>query len=90
MNWFERWHEIGREGAKWQEEFLEKYFNPNTYTGIFKAMLYWVVLWYVLCHFYDIMDWFHDLMGGDNPTRLSRRRSAGSDCVRPLYVAREF
>ena len=64
MNWFERRHEIGRQGAKRQDEFLEKYFNPNTYTGIFKAMLFWGVVWYVLWNFYDIMDWFHDLTGG--------------------------
>ena len=92
MNWFERWHEIGREGAKWQEEFLEKYFNPNTYTGIFKAMLYWVVLWYVLCHFYDIMDWFHNLTGGrqSDPVKPSQvswvRLCASVMCFPPILL----
>ena len=63
MNWFERWHEIGREGAKRQNKFIEKYFDSNTYTGILCGLLYWWIGWYVLYHFYDIMDWFHDLTG---------------------------
>ena len=64
MNWFERWHEIGRQGAKRQDEFIRKYYDHNTYIGIFRGLLTWGVAWYVLWHFYDIMDWFHDLTGG--------------------------
>ena len=76
MNWFERWHEIGREGAKRQDEFIEKHFDPNTYTGMLRGLLFWGIAWYVLCHFYDIMDWFHDLMGGRQ-----------SDPVKPSQVS---
>ena len=67
MSWFERllerWREFTEREAKRQDEFLEKYFNPNTYTGIFKAMLFWGTAWYVLWHNYDIIGWFEDLFG---------------------------
>ena len=68
MSWFERllerWHEADRQSAKRQDEFLEKYFSPNTYTGIFRGLLLWGVGWYVLWNIYDILDWFYDLTGG--------------------------
>ena len=68
MSWFERllerWHEIGRQGAKRQDEFIRKYFNADTYTGMFRGLLLWGTAWYVLWHIYDILDWFHDLTGG--------------------------
>ena len=68
MSWFERllerWHEIGRQGAKRQDEFIRKYFDLGTWAGIFRGLLLWGTGWYVLWNFYDIMDWFHDLTGG--------------------------
>ena len=63
MNWFERWHEIGRQGAKRQDEFIRKYYDHNTYIGIFRGLLFWGTAWYVLWHNYDIIGWFEDLFG---------------------------
>ena len=64
MSFMERWREFTEREAKRQDEFLEKYFSPNTYTGIFRGLLLWGTGWYVLWNFYDIFDWFNDLTGG--------------------------
>ena len=64
MNWFERWHESARRDTKRQDEFIRKYYDLGTWAGIFRGLLTWGVAWYVLWHFYDIMDWFYDLTGG--------------------------
>ena len=67
MSWFERllerWHESARRDAKRQDEFVRKYYDPNTYVGIFRGLLTWGVAWYVLWHNYDIIGWFEDLFG---------------------------
>ena len=62
MNWYERWHAFTKLQTAREREFIDKYFDHNTYSGAFRGLLVFFIGGLFAWHFYDISAWVENLL----------------------------